>query len=189
MRILLLDNYDSFTYNLLHLLEQVDGVEVDVIRNDEVIPEEASKYEAIILSPGPGLPSEAGRMPELIRQFASQKKILGVCLGHQAIAEYCKATLENLEKVLHGVSTLTTVQVTDDPLFRNIPVTFRTGHYHSWVVSSKNLPQNIVPLAFDDKGNIMAIRLMNLPVWGIQFHPESILTDYGKQLIVNWLEA
>ncbi|HRH66380.1 MAG TPA: aminodeoxychorismate/anthranilate synthase component II [Bacteroidia bacterium] len=189
MRILLLDNYDSFTFNLLHLVEQVEGVSVDVIRNDEVQIEKADLYDAILLSPGPGLPAEAGKMKELIGKCFFSKKMLGVCLGHQAIAEQCGAKLQNLRRVQHGISTLTTVVVNDDPVFKNIPSPFRTGHYHSWVVSRKDLPQNLRPLAFDEQGNIMAIRYVDLPVWGIQFHPESILTEYGKELIVNWLKA
>lgn len=189
MKILLLDNYDSFTFNLLHLLEQVDGHTVDVIRNDAIRIGDVAKYDAIILSPGPGLPSEAGRMKELLQNYFTRKKILGVCLGHQAIAEHCGAHLQNLEKVQHGISTITRIVNIHDPIFNGIPPTFKTGHYHSWVVSQENFPESLQVLAVDEKDNIMAIKHVELPVWGFQFHPESILTDYGKELIVNWLKA
>ncbi len=189
MKILLIDNYDSFTYNLLHLLEQYKDAEVTVRRNDEIILDELENYDAFILSPGPGLPSESGKLLEVSRRCISIGKVLGVCLGHQALAEVYGARLKNLDMVYHGVGLKTSIMQDDDPLFRNLPKILMTGRYHSWVIDASTLPQEIIVTAKDEMENIMAIRHVRLPVWGIQFHPESILTEYGKELIFNWLDA
>ena len=189
MRILLLDNYDSFTFNLLHLLEQAENVEVDVVRNDTIVIEEVNKYDGVVLSPGPGLPKEAGKMMDVLASYFTSKKILGVCLGHQAIGEYCGAELSNLNQVRHGVWSRTEILHPEEKLFYNFPRTFKSGLYHSWVISPQTLPDQLIPLAYDEHGNIMAIRHVKYPVWGVQFHPESILTEYGKELIFNWLKA
>lgn len=187
LKILILDNYDSFTFNLLHLVEQVDGVKADVFRNDEISQKNVLHYDKIILSPGPGLPLEAGITMEVIKEYASTKPILGVCLGHQAIAEVFGAELFNLEQVQHGVSTLTTITDRAEPIFKNIPDTFKTGRYHSWMVNQDNLPGCFKITAVDDQKNIMALRHRSFDVCGIQFHPESVLTDHGKTLIGNWI--
>jgi len=187
MKILLLDNYDSFTYNLLHLLEQFDVEKIDVFRNDAITLEEVNRYDKIILSPGPGLPEEAGILMPLIRTYSSTKSIFGVCLGHQAIAMEFGGRLINLEKVQHGVSSETSVTDQSEILFKSIPKNFKTGRYHSWVVAKDNFPGCLNITAVDEHQNIMAISHKNYDVRGVQFHPESILTEYGKVLIGNWL--
>ncbi len=189
MKILLIDNYDSFTYNLYHILEQYDDAQVEVKRNDELPLDRLKDYDAIVLSPGPGLPSESARLMEVTRLCVRTNKVLGVCLGHQAIAEVFGAELKNLEKVYHGVSLKTKVIRRDDVIFKNIPDAFMTGRYHSWVINPVSLPAEIAVTALDDEQNIMGIKHVHLPVWGIQFHPESILTEYGKVLVFNWLSA
>jgi len=188
VKILLLDNYDSFTYNLLHLLEQFD-VTVDVLRNDEVTLEQVSGYDKIVLSPGPGLPEEAGIMMELIHKFSSSKPILGICLGHQAIGQAFGAKLFNLEEVQHGVSNVTSVTDPSERLFEGIPASFKTGRYHSWMVDRDQLPDVLKITAVDERQNIMALRHRSLDVCGVQFHPEYILTEYGKPLIRNWIAS
>lgn len=187
MKILLLDNYDSFTYNLLHLLEQFEADRIDVFQNDAITIEEVNRYDKIILSPGPGLPEEAGIMIQVIKTYASTKSIFGVCLGHQAIAMAFGGKLLNLEKVQHGVSSITSVTDDSEILFRNIPGEFKTGRYHSWVVAKDVLPDCFTITAMDEQQNIMAISHKEFDVRGVQFHPESILTEYGKVLIGNWL--
>lgn len=187
MKILILDNYDSFTFNLLHLVEQIDGVEAEVFRNDEIELEHVQQYDKIILSPGPGLPAEAGIMMQLISEFASSKPMLGVCLGHQAIAQSFEAQLFNLQKLQHGVITLTTVVDASEKIFKNIPGTFKTGRYHSWMVDKKNFPECLKVTAVDEQENMMAFRHKSFDVCGVQFHPESILTEHGKTLMDNWL--
>jgi anthranilate synthase component 2 len=187
MKILLLDNYDSFTYNLLHLLEQFEGADTAVFRNDEIELDQVSDFDKIVLSPGPGLPEEAGIMMGLIHEFAASKSILGVCLGHQAVAQAFGATLFNLNQVQHGVSTVTTIIDHSEKIFYTIPRTFRTGRYHSWMVDRKQLPDCLQITAVDEQQRIMAIRHSTVDVCGVQFHPESILSDYGKLLIGNWL--
>jgi anthranilate synthase component 2 len=189
MKILLLDNYDSFTYNLLHLTEQFDGVQVEIRRNDKIKLEEVERYDKIILSPGPGLPSEAGILKPLIKKYSSLKSILGVCLGMQAIGEVFGAKLFNLDKVQHGVANKTTVIDTSEILFRNIPSTFKTGRYHSWMVSKEKLPDTLLVTSVDEQKNIMSLRHKTLDVRGVQFHPESILTEYGKEMMGNWINA
>jgi anthranilate synthase component 2 len=189
MKILLLDNYDSFTFNLLHLVEQFDGVEVDVFRNDEIDLDEVQAYDKIILSPGPGLPADAGITLELIKRFHVTKSILGICLGHQAIALAFGGKLFNLATVQHGVSVQTTVTDQSEKLFKNIPAAFKTGRYHSWVVDKEQFPGCLRITAMDQKQNIMALRHSLFDVSGVQFHPESILSEYGKTLIGNWLSS
>ncbi len=183
---LLFDNYDSFTYNLLHVLHELGCTEVDVRRNDQITLEEVEQYDRILLSPGPGIPEEAGILLPLIRRYAPTKNILGVCLGHQAIAEAFGACLHNLEEVMHGIQT--PVQVLHgDQLFRNMGHTLQVGRYHSWVVSHEGLPGELIVTAEDEQGQIMALRHCTYNVRGIQFHPESVLTPQGKTIIKNWL--
>jgi anthranilate synthase component II len=189
MKILMLDNYDSFTYNLVHYLEAVDeNIAVTVKRNDKISLEEVAHFDAIILSPGPGLPKDAGIMPKLIRQYAPSKPILGVCLGHQAIGEAFGSTLKNLDTVYHGLGMSTSI-LEKDVLFENLPEQFITGRYHSWVIDKTKLSSDLVVTATDDKGEIMALKHKSYNVRGVQFHPESILTEYGKDMIKNWVNA
>jgi len=186
MNILLFDNYDSFTYNLKHMLLEL-GVKVDVVRNDKITLEEVDKYAKILLSPGPGIPSEAGLLLPLIERYAPTKSILGVCLGEQAIGEVFGATLQNLSHVHHGVCSDIRV-IAKDPLFEGLTPGFRAGRYHSWVVSKENLPDCLEVTAVDvTDGMIMALRHRTYDVRGIQFHPESILTPQGKRIMENWL--
>ncbi len=188
MKILVLDNYDSFVYNLVHLLYELGfEAQTEVFRNDKITLAEVDRYDKILLSPGPGLPHEAGIMPQLIQQYAPTKSILGVCLGHQAIGEAFGATLHNLPKVLHGVSSPATI-TTADPLFSELPTSFQVCHYHSWVVQPETVATPLEVLATDPEGNIMALRHNTYSVRGVQFHPESILTEHGKSIILNWLK-
>ncbi len=185
-KILVIDNYDSFVYNLVHYLEEFD-CEVIVKRNDQIELEEVNEFGKILLSPGPGIPVEAGRMMEIIEKFASTKSILGVCLGQQAIGEVFGGKLENLDQVYHGVATFSIVKVADEPLFQNIPTHFEIGRYHSWVVSRENFPDELEITSVDENGQIMSLRHKKYDVRGVQFHPESILTPYGKKIIENWV--
>ncbi|MDJ1503275.1 aminodeoxychorismate/anthranilate synthase component II [Xanthocytophaga agilis] len=186
MRILVIDNYDSFVYNLVHYLREM-GHEPVVYRNDKITLEEVDAFDKILLSPGPGIPSEAGIMPELIKKYAPTKSILGVCLGHQAIGEAFGGTLENMTDVLHGIATPAFVQKSDELLFEGIPAQFNTGRYHSWTVVSKNFPESLEITAVDNEGRIMALAHKTYDVRGVQFHPESILTEHGKKMLENWL--
>ena len=188
MKILLLDNYDSFTFNLVHLLEAFDGVDVHVHRNDSFNPKNAIEFDRIVLSPGPGLPGEAGILKELISGMAGKKSILGVCLGMQAIAEVFGGTLFNLDKVLHGVASETIVTDSKEKLFRNLPDKFKTGRYHSWMVDRKTLPECFQITSVDASQNIMSLRHKEYDLCGVQFHPESVLTEYGREMIGNWLQ-
>lgn len=188
MEILLLDNYDSFTYNLLHYVEQVSDAKVEVKRNDKISLEEVERFDKIILSPGPGLPKDAGIMPALIKKYASQKSIFGVCLGQQAIAEAFGGSLINLEKVFHGVALPMKV-IEKDLLFRGLPKRFNVGRYHSWTVNPDDFPPELEITAIAESGEIMALRHKTYDVRAVQFHPESILTEHGLQLIRNWLNA
>lgn len=186
MRVLLLDNYDSFTYNLFHYLEQcVDQVVVE--RNDEISLEEVGRFEGIVLSPGPGLPEDAGIMPQLIRTYAPTIPIFGVCLGLQAIGEAYGAKLKNLNQPLHGVAVEVVVVDASDPIFNRMPARFPTGRYHSWVVNARTLPPVLHLTATDSDGNVMALRHRDFPLCGVQFHPESLLTPNGLQIIRNWV--
>ncbi len=188
-KVLIIDNYDSFTFNLVHLVEQFDGIAVTVARNDEIALEKIENYDKIILSPGPGLPKDAGILMELIKTYSSTKSILGVCLGHQAIAEFFGGKLINLARPSHGVGVNTIVVDCDEPLFKDIPTSFASGRYHSWAVDKMSLPPVISITAIDEAGVIMAIGHGSFDVKGIQFHPESILSEYGKELIGNWLNS
>jgi len=185
MKIVIIDNYDSFTYNLSHLVKEL-GAQVTVLRNDQFRLEELEAYSKIILSPGPGIPSEAGLLLDVIRHYAGRKPILGVCLGHQAIGEAFGAKLENLSDVFHGVATPCHI-VADDPLFSRLDRDITVGRYHSWVVSREGLPDCLEVTAVSDEGQIMALRHRNLNVRGIQFHPESVLTPDGKKMLQNWM--
>lgn len=186
MNILIFDNYDSFTYNIVHAVRHL-GVNPDVIRNDKLKVEDAARYDKIIISPGPGIPSEAGILPELLTVYASQKPILGVCLGHQAIGECFGATLRNLDQVYHGVQTDIDI-LSDDYIFDNLPRRLPVGRYHSWVVDSLNLPDSIEITAKSDDGEIMALRHKSFDVRGVQFHPESVLTPNGLTMLENWIK-
>lgn len=188
MNILVIDNYDSFTYNLVHLVHEVTGRRPDVLRNDAFGLDEIKKYEFLLLSPGPGLPSEAGKLEEVIGKYAPSKKILGVCLGHQAIGEVFGAKLKNLSRVYHGKETPVWITRQEHPLFKNVASPLQAGRYHSWVVSKENFPESLEVLAEDESGEIMALCHKQYDVWGVQFHPESVMTPAGKQLIKNWIE-
>lgn len=187
LRVLVLDNYDSFTYNLVQYIEEILGRPVDVFRNDAIELEEVAAYDLIVLSPGPGIPAEAGIMPELIERYAPEKVILGVCLGHQAIGEAFGGRLHNLAQVFHGLETPVTVTDPDDPLFQGLPPTFRVGRYHSWVVMPEHLPAALQVTALDEQGAIMALRHREYEVFGVQFHPESVMTEHGHRMIENFL--
>jgi anthranilate synthase component 2 len=187
MKILVLDNYDSFTYNLVYIVRQLGyGAQMDVFRNDKISLEEVDRYDKIILSPGPGLPEDAGIMPELLKKYAATKSILGVCLGNQAIGEAFGGSLINLSEVLHGVASI--VKVEEDLLFNDVPNTFSIGRYHSWVVDENTLSPDLEVIARTADQQIMALRHKSFDVRGLQFHPESILTENGVQIIKNWLE-
>ena len=187
MKIVIIDNYDSFTYNLSHLVKEL-GAEVTVLRNDQFELSDLEPYDRIILSPGPGIPSEAGLLLDVIRTYAGKKPILGVCLGHQAIGEVFGAKLENLSEVFHGVATPCHI-TKEDVVFNGLPADITIGRYHSWVVAREGLPGCLEVIAESDEGQIMALRHKTLPVRGIQFHPESVLTPQGKTIINNFIES
>lgn len=188
IKILLFDNYDSFTYNLVHAIKSLGYENVDVYRNDKIELSQIDQYDKIILSPGPGLPSEAGIMMEVIKEYASKKSILGVCLGHQAIAETFGAKLENIPTVFHGVQTSIKI-VQEDYLFLGLPKEILAGRYHSWIVSNNDFPDKLEVTAIDEAGDIMALKHKKLDLHGVQFHPESILTPDGVQIIQNFLQT
>lgn len=185
MKVLLFDNYDSFTYNLLHILREI-GVSTEVYRNDRITLDEVERFDKIILSPGPGIPEEAGILLPLIRRYAPHKSILGVCLGEQAIGEAFGASLENLSEVYHGVQTPVKI-VAPDYLFDGLEQTLMVGRYHSWVVRRSGLPDCLMVTAEDEEGRIMALRHKTYDVHGVQFHPESILTPQGKRVVENFI--
>jgi anthranilate synthase component 2 len=188
MKILVLDNYDSFTYNLVQYVERLLKKPVDVRRNDQIALEEVAAYDKILISPGPGIPVEAGISLELIRTYGPEKSILGVCLGHQAIAEAYGGSITNLSTVYHGVTGMMRQLVKDEYLFRGVPGEFDAGRYHSWVVEHHTLPHDLEVTVENDEGYIMAIRHRKHDVRGVQFHPESVLTEYGGMMIKNWLQ-
>ena len=201
-RILVFDNYDSFTYNLVHLVEKLLHQKVEVYRNDQILLEKVKEFDKIILSPGPGIPVEAGLLLPLIKEYASSKSILGVCLGHQAIGEAFGGELVNLSTVYHGVSTPVKIlqrasgdqrgqneTLPGKDLFEGMPDGFEAGRYHSWVISEEGFPEELEVTARDEKGYIMALRHKNLDVQGVQFHPESVLTPLGERILKNWLSA
>ena len=184
--IMVIDNYDSFVYNLVHYLEDF-GCQVSVCRNDELHLDDLASYTHLLLSPGPGIPEEAGLLKDIIHRYGSQKNILGICLGQQAIAEVFGGTLRNLDKVYHGVATQIRTSVPDESLFSQLGDSFMVGRYHSWVVDS--LPDSLEATSFDENGEIMSLRHRSYNVKGVQFHPESVLTPQGKQILWNWLFA
>ncbi len=186
MKIIIIDNYDSFTYNLYHLVREL-GADCDVLRNDQFSLENLSIYDKIILSPGPGIPKEAGLTLDVIKRYAQNKPILGVCLGHQAIGEAFGGSLTNLSKVYHGVQTKAQI-IKDDFMFKGLPKEIQVGRYHSWVVDEETLPSCLEITAKSEDGQIMALRHKEYKVRGIQFHPESVLTPKGKTIIKNWLD-
>lgn len=185
--VLVIDNYDSFTYNLVHYLEDLD-CKVNVKRNDKLTLDEVKPFDKIVLSPGPGIPDEAGLLKSIIKTYASSKSILGVCLGQQAIGEVFGGTLINLDNVFHGVATEIKTCVNDEPLFEGLGKSFAVGRYHSWVVDN-NLPDSLEATSYDENGQIMSLRHKEYDVKGVQYHPESVLTPNGKQLLKNWLES
>lgn len=186
MKILIVDNYDSFTFNLLHYLQALNE-DVSVIRNDKIVLEEINPYDAIVLSPGPGLPQEAGKSIEIINAFYQTKKILGVCLGHQTVALAFGGRLKNLKKVLHGVSRTTYICRPADAIYKNMPDKIICGRYHSWVVDKSFLPSDLEITAYDEDNEIMSLKHKMYDVRGVQFHPESIMTEYGMKILENWL--
>lgn len=185
-KILVFDNYDSFTYNLVHAVKELGYEDLTVVRNDAIALEDVEKYDKILLSPGPGIPNESGLLLPLIDRYAPFKSILGVCLGQQAIAESFGAKLMNLKEVKHGIATPVR-QLVENPLFKGLPEEFEVGRYHSWVVDKEGLPDCLEILAEDYAGEIMALRHKTLDVYGVQFHPESVLTPQGMQILSNWL--
>jgi anthranilate synthase component 2 len=188
MRILVFDNYDSFTYNLVHLVEKITHIRVEVFRNDAIALEAVKGYDKIILSPGPGVPSEAGLLIPIIKEYAATKPILGVCLGHQAIGEAFGGSLINLSEVFHGVALPCMQTEIKSPLFEGMPGQFEVGRYHSWVVAKNDLPDELEITAEDAQGMIMAMQHKTYDVQGVQFHPESILTPLGETIMRNWLK-
>jgi anthranilate synthase component II len=193
MKILIFDNYDSFTYNLVHVVEKIIHGKVDVYRNDKIPLEKVNDYDKIVLSPGPGLPVESGLLLGLIKEYAASKSILGVCLGHQAIAEAFGGNLINLATVYHGVATKIKInaartQLVND-VFNSLPCELEAGRYHSWIVSKENFPAGLEITAEDENGYIMGLRHKNFDVQGVQFHPESVLTPLGEKMMRNWLHV
>jgi anthranilate synthase component 2 len=188
-KILIIDNYDSFTYNLVHLVNEL-GLECEVWRNDQFKLEDVAQFDKIILSPGPGIPSEAGLLLDVIKEYAPKKSIFGVCLGQQAIAEAFGGTLHNLSRPMHGIATPIKVIDASEELFIDLPEHINVGRYHSWVVTPADLPADLIITAIDEKDqSIMALRHKDYDVRGVQFHPESVLTEYGKEMMQNWLKG
>lgn len=186
MKILVFDNYDSFTYNLVQMIEQISGEKVDVFRNDQILLEDIDKYDKIILSPGPGIPSEAGILLDVIKKYAPTKSIFGVCLGQQAIAEAFGGSLINLSEIFHGVAT-DAVQVKEHFIFNNLPKTLEVGRYHSWAVNPDDFPEELDITSVDKDGMIMSLKHKEYDVHAVQYHPESILTPHGQDILENFL--
>ena len=192
-KILLIDNYDSFTFNLVHYLEAITDQAIDVIRNDDLDFSKMDDYDSVVISPGPGLPKQAGMLMEFLEAFSSQKKILGICLGQQAIAEHFGMQLKNLGEVVHGQARKIEVfcqkggQVNNVGLFQGLPKTIRVGRYHSWVIEPESMNADFEITSSDEQGNIMSIKHKTLAIEAVQFHPESILTEFGKEMLRNWL--
>jgi len=189
VRILVFDNYDSFTYNLVQLVEKILHQRVDVHRNDQISLEKVKEYDKIILSPGPGIPKEAGLLLPLIKEYAASKSILGVCLGHQAIGEAFGGTLINLTEVYHGVATDCHLSIVNCELFKGLPENIEVGRYHSWIVADENFPEELEVTARDENNFIMALQHKTFDVKGVQFHPESVLTPRGEDILKNWLKV
>lgn len=186
-KILILDNYDSFTYNLVQIVKTQKDVALEVFRNDEISLDEVTQYDAVILSPGPGVPEDAGIMKALIQRYASQKPMLGICLGHQAIAENFGAKLQNMNEVWHGIQDLLQLKQDSHPLFKKVSAEFEAGRYHSWTVKKDQIGDQLVVNCTDSNGEVMGIHHLNYPCYGLQFHPESILTPVGAQIVHNFL--
>lgn len=189
MKILILDNYDSFTYNLVHMVEKITGTYPDVYRNDEIAIDEVEAYDLIMLSPGPGIPEEAGILKEVIKTYAGKKPIFGVCLGLQAITEVFGGKIINMNEVFHGVATDMKVTKPEAVIFEGIPEIFSAARYHSWIASKEDLPRELETTAIDEEGGIMAIRHLEHQISAVQFHPESILTEVGEQLVRNFINS
>lgn len=187
MKILVLDNYDSFTYNLVHIIRGLK-YDFDVHRNDKIAMEDVKNYDKILLSPGPGIPDEAGIMKQVIKEYGPSKSILGVCLGHQGIGEVYGAKLFNIPKVLHGVTSTVEVTDADEYLFKGVNAKFQATHYHSWAVVPESINGNLKVTAVNDEGLVMALRHLQYDIRGVQFHPESIMTPEGPKIIENWLK-
>ncbi|HRJ30007.1 MAG TPA: aminodeoxychorismate/anthranilate synthase component II [Cyclobacteriaceae bacterium] len=188
MKILILDNYDSFTYNLVHIIRALK-YNYDVFRNDKIEVEEVKQYDKILLSPGPGIPDEAGIMKSIIHEYASSKSILGICLGHQGIAEVFGAKLYNIPKVLHGVTSIASVVDEHEILFEELPKIFQVCHYHSWAVHPESVSADLKITATNEEGMVMGLRHVKYDVKGLQFHPESIMTPEGPKMMENWLKS
>jgi anthranilate synthase component 2 len=188
MKILIIDNYDSFTYNLVHMIEDITGNAPDVFRNDEIAIEAIQSYDMLFLSPGPGIPDEAGNLKEIIKRYAEEKPIFGVCLGLQAITEVFGGSILNLDKVFHGVSTKMHVTDKQAAIYRDIPQEFEAARYHSWIANSRDLPEELMITAIDDYGSIMSLEHKKYNVVAVQYHPESILTPLGEQIISNFIQ-
>ena len=189
VKVVMVDNYDSFTYNLVHLVEKIIHAKVDVYRNDQIPLENVKAYDKIILSPGPGIPEEAGLLLEVIKTYAPSKSIMGVCLGQQAIAEVFGGSLLNLGRPMHGIATPITVLDENDAAFKGCIAPIEVGRYHSWVVNTADFPEVLEITSTDKNGQIMSLRHKTLDVKGVQFHPESVLTPHGKTILKNWLNA
>ena len=189
MKILVFDNYDSFTYNLVHLVKKIVTDDVDVFRNDKIALEKVKEYDKIILSPGPGIPKEAGLLLPLIKEYAQTKSILGVCLGHQAIGEAFGGSLINLSTVYHGIATNCQLSINNSQLFKGLPEEIRVGRYHSWIINEEGFPDELEITARDENGYIMALQHKKYDVQGMQFHPESVLTPDGETIMKNWLNV
>ena len=186
-KVLVIDNYDSFTYNLVHYFEDLD-CDVTVVRNDKLELDDIKPFDKIVLSPGPGIPDEAGLLKAIIETYAPTKSILGVCLGQQAIGEVFGGTLINLDEVYHGVATNITISVDNEPLFDGLGKNIEVGRYHSWVVDA-NLPESLEATSYDENGQVMSLRHKVYDVKGVQYHPESVLTPHGKQILKNWVNS
>lgn len=189
MKILIIDNYDSFTYNLVHIVEKITNQLPTVARNDEISLEEVNLYDMIMLSPGPGIPNEAGILKEVISSYAGKKPIFGICLGLQAIVEAFGGTIINMDEVYHGVATEMEVVLSDAIIFKGLQDKFQAARYHSWIASTHDFPNDLEITAKDEEGGIMAIRHREFPISAVQFHPESILTTVGEQIIKNFINA
>ncbi|MCH3884451.1 anthranilate synthase component II [Tenacibaculum aquimarinum] len=189
MKILILDNYDSFTYNLVHMVEKITNKMPDVYRNDEISIEGVGTYDLIMLSPGPGIPDEAGILKDVIKTYAGKKPIFGVCLGLQAITEVFGGKIINLDDVFHGVATEMKITDTTATIFKDVPETFLAARYHSWSATDEGFPADLIVTARDEDGGIQAIEHKSFPISAVQFHPESILTEVGEQLVRNFIEA
>jgi len=189
MKIIILDNYDSFTYNLVHMVEDITGEYPTVFRNDEIEIEAINEYDLIILSPGPGIPDEAGILKEVIKRYAGIKPIFGVCLGLQAITEVFGGSLENLDSVFHGVATKMKITSSDAIIYKNIPAEFEAGRYHSWIASLKDFPSELEITSVDEFGDIMSLQHKKHNISAVQYHPESILTPLGENIVRNFIEA